>query len=689
MAFYGKIDQLYGILASDVRSNPTQTLGDYLLNNPNGQGHVLINYLIGAGVPSTLRIDLLISRSEYFNRVDKAIKVSIQTKSLNDEITITNQYGEGYATFSSAISISHANFRDLMMNEQLEIGVYYRINDYRSVNFINGSELADWYMFGDECVNSIGVCNPTELYYGEVEPIVVRAVSKSKISSQAYSELYPQDIIEYNPLVNSIGTSLHWQHAIQNGNDLPSLDGYNLENCFDNFTYNVTSFDLQWDGTNVYFDMPEGYPIQFGHGLAIYIEFNHDSYRLDDVFKSVVFGESLPTTVNGQTSSKIRVTNDGMRVYLLDLHDYDYNQYDVNTLYLESVFVIGEAYGWVNRRTDTSINVSTPFDWRNRMYNRYTFDLGDYDSDMFYSNDYAIGSYGDSFYIDGNNNSGSDTLYSFGSKSFPVFPQGYDLFNVKWDGIGGPDFWWGFGASDNNVFFSDVINSNFEPTTIGNTFLGDCEDNNFSVETTYNVFGDMYHNTFGANMYNNILSIYGNAHDNNFNKSGISNNIIPGDFYNNTIGSYFTDNYHFFQPNECCGTSFNNCVIGNDFYNNTLYKNFYRNTFGNECTYNDFYYRVEYNTVGDQFRDNTIDGEMKHNKIGNHFRDNYWDFTFQFNTYENASWYNWDSWNCWAAQLGDNTHTRIFLAEESTWKLDYVTLDGSWYHNIIDVNLGC
>ena len=729
-------DQFFSIIGSSYDSHLNITINQYLEKNPTGKGSVLMNYLVTNGVNGNITIRTLLG-SDYTVTLTNAIRITSTVENLEEIKTITNEYGQTYSTFSAAVDIKYADFYTKIINEQLEIGTYYRIVDYSSINFINGKDNADWYLNGSHCSNNINVYNPLETYVSDIEPIVVQAITKSEISKQGFSELYPQDIIEYNPYVNTIGASLRWDHAIYNGNDLPVLDGSPLQDCFNNFSAPITGFDLKWDGTNVYFDMPEGYPVQFGHFLYIYAEFDSSNYYQDGVWEPIKPGIASPTSDfsagyccgNDKPMSKIKVSADGKKVYLLDLTEQDYNNYDLNTLSVEATSVVMEATGWITRRTDTEKNVSLSWDWRNQVHRRYNVNLGDYDSDLFYSDDYYI-AIGDTFDIDGNDNNPSMFIATNNQyNDYKTFAPGNNLFNVTSEAIGGPDYWRSAGSSENNIFLGGVTNTTFEGGTAGNTFLGECRSNVFNDNTQVNVFGDLYDNIFGADFGNNILSIYDEAYDNNFTKTNYYGNIIPGSFYENIIGSDFNRNYQFyaydnfseffgnnlgdnFRENTFFSNRFYNNKIGNYFYGNTfdgifayIYDNvigntfqynymdddFYRNTFGNECNNNDLYYRVRYNTVGNQFRNNTGDDQLSFNKIGDHFRGNYWDGQMQNNTFENGWWDNvCGQWTCWAAQIFDaNTHARVFLAENSGWKLDYVLDDSGFFHNIIDVNTGC
>ena len=145
------------------------------------------------------------------------------------------------------LDITYADLYNKTVNSQLTPGQWYRVTDYKSVNFLNGWNTAN------SISSTFPGFNPKEIHIGDVEQILVQAISTYEISETAYSQSFQGDVIQYQPYTNKIGLELQ----IHNGYTLPDSSV-------------VSGFDLQWDGTNVYFNMPTGYPALFGHYFYFY-----------------------------------------------------------------------------------------------------------------------------------------------------------------------------------------------------------------------------------------------------------------------------------------------------------------------------------------------------------------------------------------------------------------------------------
>ena len=91
--------------------------------------------------------------------------------------------------------VTHAQLINKMDNNELVAGSWYRITDFRTVNYVHG---ADFVM------NS----SLFDINIGNTEPLLVFAIKNNEISSVAYSEQFPDDIIYYQPRVLSVYPSL-------------------------------------------------------------------------------------------------------------------------------------------------------------------------------------------------------------------------------------------------------------------------------------------------------------------------------------------------------------------------------------------------------------------------------------------------------------------------------------------------
>jgi hypothetical protein len=554
-------------------------------------------------------------------------------------------------SLSQAFNITYSELYNKVVNGELVAGSWYRLTDYKSVNFLNGWETAN-----SNPTPTDPNFNPQEIYEGETEVLILQATSPYEISEIGYSETFQGDIVQYEPFTNKIGVTI--PNGIYNRTTLPDSSI-------------VSGFDLQWDGTNVYFNMPTGYPALFGHYFYLYAEFQNsfakgpissefpnlslsgdvtglsgtynllipvtltgigsglvldvtvksgaisvdsinnygDDYAIGDILLisgSVIGGtngvndititvlavntlitdyyqdgEFEPLTPNisicqypytsddtdfayHKAMSRIRVEEDGFKIVLIDLDENDYNSYISDTLYVETIYKIGNAYGWISRRIDTFRNIDVPFDFRGRKYRRFEVDLSTLTSYL-----------GVNYWGQGDNYLGQGTTGNY--KDFKCFGNdGYEVYDIKWDGMDRPDITGNRGYNDNNIFLGK-----FYACEIGNLF---------------------YQNTISDNFFNNKIGLK------------FSDNAIGAYFNNNTITDDFTSNRisNFFQYNTIF-TYFVENRISNNFQNNTI-NYYFRN--------NRINYAFEFNIIRDNFTDNAIDPNFSYNLIDNEFRYN-------------------------------------------------------------------
>jgi hypothetical protein len=85
---------------------------------------------------------------------------------------------------------SYEELLTLISTNALLPGMFYKITDFKTVRVVAG---ANWEFdpIGDKIPGSLPVT------VGPVEPILVRALSESQLSSEAYSESFPEDILHY------------------------------------------------------------------------------------------------------------------------------------------------------------------------------------------------------------------------------------------------------------------------------------------------------------------------------------------------------------------------------------------------------------------------------------------------------------------------------------------------------------
>lgn len=714
---------------------------------------------------------------------------------------LDNRRGDKYQTYAispgdlgiGVITLnSYTELYDLLISESLVPGAKYRF-PYRNVNFLNG-----WQTANNNPTPIDPSFDPREVFVGDEEMLVVEAITESELSPTAHSESFSQDIIEYLPYANKIGVNL----SISNGDTLPNGS-------------TVSGFDLAWDGTNVYFNMPAGYPAYYGHYLYLYCEFtgnvtgggNIESYYdnlmvlpsgnlngfsgagnipvqgtfpslgfevpftingtgvlignlqinvygggpyqfgvssydpssltynsgygfsvgdeiyfsfgghdytlvLDssmisndqgtfyinnyttsgdgqnaEFFVSIVNGPKSsyslvvtnpgeffvsgdlvtingsellgitgvnnltfnvnatpliadsyyqdgtyePLTPNGfcqypytnddpdydygKTMSRIRLDNGGNKVVLLDLTYQDYLNYDADTLYIDHIEALGNAYGCITRRYDTENQINVPFDFRSRTHRRYEVDLSSINTAL------GIGYWGigDNFKSQGTTGNYKDLL--------SLDWKGSQIYNVKVGSQGGIDAWWYNGYFENNVF-------------LGYTY-------DITMAGTYS-----YNNTIGD--YFRINNI-GNYFQNNVIGYSFASNDTGSDFQNNTIGAFTYNNTisNNFASNNTLGYFYNNS-IGNSFYSNTVNTNF------------------RFNNIFDDFRNNQIGDYFAENNIGDNFINNLIGSQFQLNTISKGTSIYGTFFTIGATHVYGNYNCTIFVKQGGAVRLSYI-----------------
>ena len=656
-------------------------------------------------------------------------------------------------------------------------GSWYRLTDYRSVNFLNGLNIVY-----DNPIPTDPNFNPREIYEGETEVLLLQAITESEISPIGYSETFSNDIIQYLPYTNKIGLSNELGNGegvktenspwlildnLTNLSQLNTLDYTTFYSALGNrignyvvgeemimkstvsgnfykiiftswtqggqgggFSYDrqlitlamdepvisftktnygsevdiieagvleitrgnngpiynsaveansngenpantewassiiiISGFDLQWDGTNVYFNMPTDIPVYFGQGLYLFCEFDGGSYRQEGAYFPTKPHTSLPFISytsddpdfnNLKALSRIKIENNGMKVILLDLTETDYLNYDADTLFVTYLTPLGDAYGTIVRRQDTLINIDVPFDFRGIKYRRFEVDiLGNINSISYNATGttatdgtYLVTSY-NSVTSNGEDASFRIKVLSGSVSSVEIVNRGRfylnnDTFTIDGTSIGGTSI------TDDILITVTDINSNVGYYGIGDNFLGQGTTGNYKdfkvfAENGFEVSNikwigssisespsdnvvfleDVQNVTIGVGCSNNTIG----ACDNITIGEDFSFNTIGNSFSNNTIGNYFNGNI--------VGNNFGNNTVSNNFQSNTLGNGFYGNTVGNSFNSNTVGDSFYDNTVGNNFNSNTVDNNFENNTVGNNFQSNTVDNNFENNTVGN------------------------------------------------------
>ena len=444
------------------------------------------------------------------------------------------------------VDIVYNELYALITSEGLIKGTIYRLLDYKSVNFINGSYVAN------SSIPAQPNFDAQQIYTGPNEVLILKAMSTYELEPQCFSETYQGDIIQYRAYTNKIGLPFY----IKNGNTLPDSSI-------------VSGFDLQWDGVNVYFNMPTGYPALFGQIFSIEnCIFNSG----ETVYNQIGYFSPLTPVISipqGDISnpnipmSRISVRDSGTKIVLLDLTFSDYTNYVIGSLNLYTIYEVGNAYGLITQRNDTFNSIITPFDFRNIKYRRFQVDLTTINSSL------GLGYWGTPNYLrapyqqEGNP---YQDFYVFGN-------NGSEANNISWT-IESNQYYWN-GNVDNNVF------------------LGSCSEVTLSNYTYDNTFDSAISSVFEFSCINNITF-------------DIQQCRLGMDFSNNLIGSKFSDNQ-----------------IGNSFNGNNILLGFAGNNIGYDFYYNDIANEFVHNIIGNSFASNSTLGSFQQNKIGDSFQNNY------------------------------------------------------------------
>jgi hypothetical protein len=110
--------------------------------------------------------------------------------------TTAGTYAEGNAP--RIIDVTHAELLSLMGGQNLKTGFHYRITDFVTEYMSNDNE---WISPSNTAnvSNNNGTAFTVASIAATPEPLVVYAYSSSNVSKEAYSNLYSQDIIHYDP----------------------------------------------------------------------------------------------------------------------------------------------------------------------------------------------------------------------------------------------------------------------------------------------------------------------------------------------------------------------------------------------------------------------------------------------------------------------------------------------------------
>ena len=448
---------------------------------------------------------------------------------------------------STPIPLNYIALKALIDTSALVVGQRYIISDYQTVHTIP---------------------NTGSINIGDTEPLLVTAISVNKLAPEAYSVLFPNDIIYYSPANdqtmvpgctkgyiyrridtiknNDIGFDFRnvkfrrWQISQPTWN---SGETYNRGSVVKHVSNNTLWISIRDNNTNNSTGN-SGYWRQFEFDNLSYISPFADSWDRSDNFTFIL------TCTNNYQDYKMWSNN--------SYYDTAYNNkllQNQNNIISDSNSVIFGNYFYNNRIGNYFSNNSIGNGF-------YSNSIGNYFNNNSIGNGFYDNSIGNNF----NNNSAGD------------------VFNNN---------------SIGSSFYSNSTGDYFASNSIGNDFYSNMIGNGFSSSI---IGSDFNSNSIGANCYYNSIG------------SGSNSNIIGNNFYSNSIGNEFYSNSvgNNFYYNSI-GNYFNYNRIGNYFSNNSIGNSFESNSVGNN---------FNYNRIGNYFNNNSIGNGFYNNSIGNDFQEN-------------------------------------------------------------------
>ena len=420
-------------------------------------------------------------------------------------------------TNTNLLSYTCSDLKTLISNNSLISGKYYRISDFQ-------------LMWNDATTVDIGV-GTTVRSSGVVEPLVVLATSSNTISSVAYSELNPNDVIYYD--INAT-YSVGW------GTDTTAIPN------FKGWIYRridvVNNIDIGWDWRYI---KTSCYKYNFSvvpdwNSGTTYQKFE-PNLTTPDYTCLVKYSGKLYYSLTG--TGNVNKNPSTQTAYWAPVSGF--NETDTYYAYVgTNLSILAGGYSFtVNSNSiilqptfvssltsESSLSVSNVKNVKIESgYNNVII------GNSFYSN-----KIGTKFY--GNTISSSFYYNSVGDEFYSNSIGGNFISNI----VG-------------NVFYKNITSGSVVYNKIGTTFAQNSIGDTFSSNVIqygfiFNVIGSLFaSNMVGPSFtYNTVGSVF----DSNTIRTGMDSNTISSNFYSNTIGDYFISN-----------------TIGNNFRNNYVDNN--------------------------------------------------------------------------------------------------------------------
>jgi len=557
----------------------------------------------------------------------------------NNTLIPVEASGDTYHVFYSAFTSS--NYTELTYDELYTL--------YTGLSLVPGK----FYLITDfqTCYdqpnynNTGGAITTGNFKSGNTEPLVVFAISNGSLSPQAFSPSNPNDLIKYDIGFNFTEVT----NTPAKGRITERIDQYNNRTDYDFrevqfIRYRAYFCEEYFNGTisinnvgNVT-GVDTNFIDDFSVGDVLGVKYNSTNIGGFDFYEVTNIVDPTTMTVSGTNYNAIS-----------------------NTFYSKGVSSGNKSPYQCNMTSPdyTGFTEYYTFDFNNDDYfNNYLGNNSDYDTFILSNNVFLDGAYinntfggnvvGNTFDDDMDSNTcGPNFQYNIITNDFDDNTiAGNFRYNFIDADMQGNNIGYGFeynmiGDDDGNDFNYNTISDNFD-----NNFLtfsdGDFSNNRIGSFFTENIIDDEFS---GNEIYNGFRD--------NILKNEFNNNTVASDFYNNNIAQPFTNN-----------------VIGENFYDNTFYGEFVRNTtktnvFGNICHHNlsdnNFGSEVFNNTIGDS--GNTQNYFFTNNSIGDYFTNNTITGSTQYNTIQHYFTYNTLGANFSYNQIGNNFNNNIIASD--------------------------
>jgi hypothetical protein len=521
------------------------------------------------------------------------------------------------------ITTNYSGLTSLITGSSLSVGSYYLITDFKTCY-----DVPEYYVDGDNKPSEV-----IDYRQGNVEPLIVQAISSNTISSTAYQPAYPNDTIKYDWTWNT--TEITGGEAY--GRITERVDEYNNRTDYDhrNILFNrFQSYDKEIKLTGTIYAL-ESSPDDTLVGVGTYFssEVNPGDILIIDK-DGTEFGVKVVSAI---TDTQLTIVVDP--TFTDSFCGTSYSFY--NALGTGNYDEYKEVY--IGQKNEEDWNSFLTFNLDGTALHNY---IGDYS--RFYLEDNVSNS---SFLLANNvfysDNSG---IYSntIGDRSYNNTGRYWFLRNT----IAGRFY---NNTIYNNGFYSNNIGEYFNDNVIRESFWGNTIGEDFYQNLIYNQFFDnqigsefnsnkiyfnFYENSIGVHFENNNIGHYSDIN------SSVDGNDGQLRFWRNSIGNNFESN--------TIRRDFQNNQIANKLNENIFNGDFYKNVIGNGFNGNqNIGYDVYGNHIGDGFNNNELIGDdFYDNQIGNYFNSNSISYKFnnnqigntvENNTLGDTQYFNWDS----------------------------------------------